>query len=226
MLTKTRGIVLNYVKFKETSIIVKIFTEQFGLQTYIVNGARSVKGKGKMALYQPLTILDLVVYRNENKSINRISESRCEYAFTSIPLDVKKSAIVLFCAEMLSKTISDEGMEDVDKFRFVRDRLIHLDKSTTDIEHFPVHFALHLCRFIGFEIESGKQLTSQDRDLDPSQTVEISDYLESLLVGMDLPDTSVDFRRNTLNCVLNYYVNHQEGFHKPRSLQILKQVFS
>jgi len=41
MIFKTRGIVFRFTKFKETSIIVTIFTEVFGLQSYIVNGVRS-----------------------------------------------------------------------------------------------------------------------------------------------------------------------------------------
>jgi len=53
MLHKIRGIVIKYIKYGDTSIIVNIFTEAFGLQTYIVNGARSKKSKGKIALYQP-----------------------------------------------------------------------------------------------------------------------------------------------------------------------------
>ena len=64
MLHKTKGIVISFVKYRETSIIVKIYTEAFGIQTYIENGVRSAKGKNKIALFQPLTLLDLVVYHD------------------------------------------------------------------------------------------------------------------------------------------------------------------
>uniref|UniRef100_UPI0040478437 recombination protein O N-terminal domain-containing protein n=1 Tax=Roseivirga sp. TaxID=1964215 RepID=UPI0040478437 len=57
MLHTTRGIVLNYIKYGETPIIVRVFTEAFGVQSYIVNSARTAKGRGKMALYQPLSLL-------------------------------------------------------------------------------------------------------------------------------------------------------------------------
>ncbi|MBA4056317.1 MAG: DNA repair protein RecO, partial [Marivirga sp.] len=71
MLHKTRGVVFRFTKYGETSIIVNIFTELFGLQGYIVNGVRSKSGKNRIALYQPLTLLDLVVYHRENANINR-----------------------------------------------------------------------------------------------------------------------------------------------------------
>jgi len=62
MLHHTEGIVLGSLKYKESSLIVKIFTNAFGMQSYVVNGVRSSKSQGKTALYQPLTLLDMVVY--------------------------------------------------------------------------------------------------------------------------------------------------------------------
>ena len=85
MLHRTRGIVLSYIKYKETSIIVRIFTEAFGMQSYIVNSVRSAKSRGKMALYQPLSLLDLVVYHKSGKDLQRISETKFSYAYSSIP---------------------------------------------------------------------------------------------------------------------------------------------
>ena len=72
MLHKTKGIVFRYVPYGETSIIVNIFTELFGLQGYIVNSVRAKSGKNKIAVYQPLTLLDMVVYHKENAGILRI----------------------------------------------------------------------------------------------------------------------------------------------------------
>ena len=81
MLHKTQGVVFRFTNYSETSIIVNIFTSAFGLQSYIVNGARGKSGKGKIALYQPLTLLDLVVYHRENASILRIKEVKCIHPY-------------------------------------------------------------------------------------------------------------------------------------------------
>ena len=64
MITKTKGIVLNYIKYGDTSIICKIYTKSFGVQSYIINGIRNSKSKN-IGLYQPLNILDLVVYNKK-----------------------------------------------------------------------------------------------------------------------------------------------------------------
>ena len=66
MTHKTKGIVLRLTKYGETSVIVAIFTELFGIQTYMVNGVRSTKkSSSKANLFQPGAILDLIVYHNE-----------------------------------------------------------------------------------------------------------------------------------------------------------------
>ena len=83
MLQKTRGIALSFIKYRDTSIIAKIFTEEFGMQSYIVNGVRSKSAKTKIALFQPLTLLELVVYHNKKKEIHRISEIKCFRNFHS-----------------------------------------------------------------------------------------------------------------------------------------------
>src|SRR6187200_113375 len=101
MLHKTRGVVFRFTKYGESSIIVNIFTEMFGLQSYIVNGVRSRTVKSRIALYQPLTLLDLVVYHRENANINRIKEVKCLYPYQSIPTDIKKSALAIFIMEVI-----------------------------------------------------------------------------------------------------------------------------
>ena len=54
MTHKTKGIILRTIKYGETSIVVTIFTELFGVQTYLVNGIRTQKRSGnKAAMFQP-----------------------------------------------------------------------------------------------------------------------------------------------------------------------------
>ena len=60
MLISTESISLNYVKYSETSIIVKCFTKSDGLKSYLIKGIRSSKKKSlNIGLFQPLTILEI-----------------------------------------------------------------------------------------------------------------------------------------------------------------------
>ena len=73
MYHNTKGIVLNSIKYAETSIISKVYTLEFGLQAYIVNGVR--KKNGKSTYYQPLTLLDLQVSNRKQGQLHRIKEA-------------------------------------------------------------------------------------------------------------------------------------------------------
>ena len=89
-LHKTKGIVLRSVKYGETSLVVTLLTELFGVQSYIVNGVRvsTKKGTGKAVLFQPAAMLDLVVYHNELKHLNRIKEFKWAHLYKNIFNDV------------------------------------------------------------------------------------------------------------------------------------------
>ena len=75
MLKKTKGIIFHQVKYSESSVIVKIYTELLGLQSYILKGVRKKKSKIKSNLLQPLTLVEMEVYHKENSEINFIKEN-------------------------------------------------------------------------------------------------------------------------------------------------------
>ena len=60
-LAKTNGIVLHQIKYGDSSIIVRIYTEEFGMQSYLIRGVKSKKSKIKSNLFQVGNILDMVV---------------------------------------------------------------------------------------------------------------------------------------------------------------------
>jgi DNA repair protein RecO (recombination protein O) len=96
MLHKTRGIVFKATDYGESSVIVQIFTEKFGLQSYIINGAKKPKAKIGRNMLQPLHLLDLVVYHKNTGSVQRITELKNSPVLLSIPYDVIKSCIAIF----------------------------------------------------------------------------------------------------------------------------------
>src|SRR5262245_61530930 len=150
-LHKTKGIVLRAVKYGETSLIVTMFTELFGLQSYIVNGVRAStkKGTSKANLFQPTAILDLVVYHNELKHLNRIKEFKWNFLYQHIFSDVPKNAVSLFMIELLTKCLKQPEANS-ELFEFCEDAFIHLDESSDAVmANFPLFFALHLAGFFG-----------------------------------------------------------------------------
>jgi DNA repair protein RecO (recombination protein O) len=222
LIQKTRGIVFRFTKYGETSIIVTIFTELFGLQSYIVNGVRSKTAKNKIALYQPLTLLNLVVYHRENANIERIKEIQCFHPYATLATDVKKSAIALFITELLNKTVKEESHAG-ELFEFVSTSLITLDEMTASYENFHLLFLLRLSRYLGFGVHNinevlGGRVTDEagEKALAVLLTAQYHDVL-------NIPNQQ---RRELLDLILKFYTEHMETLGEMRSLQILREVLN
>jgi len=136
--------VLRTVKYGETSVIVSIFTELFGVQSYLVNGVRtsSKKGSGKANLFQPVAILDLVVYHNDLKQLQRIREFRWGVLYNHIYSDVRRNSVSLFMIELLTKCLR-QPESNPELYEFVQDAFINLD-SCPDGSSLPCIFPFSL----------------------------------------------------------------------------------
>ncbi|PIZ05346.1 MAG: DNA repair protein RecO, partial [Flavobacteriales bacterium CG_4_10_14_0_8_um_filter_32_5] len=108
MLHTTKGIVIHQFKYGEKSVIAKIYTEKFGLQSYIINGVRSKKSTNKFAYLQPLSLVEINAYHKENKGLQHLKSIKLDIPFQYIPFDVYKGSIAFFVAEVIYKTIKEE----------------------------------------------------------------------------------------------------------------------
>ena len=150
----TKGIVLRIVKYGETSVIATIYTELFGLQSYLVNGVRqqSKKGGSSAMLFQPAAILELVAYHNDLKNLQRLKEYKWGYLYQRIYFDVIRHSVAVFMIELLQKTIRQQEANP-DLYYFIEDAFLHLDTaSDTVLANYPLYFASHLAGFFGFRI--------------------------------------------------------------------------
>ena len=241
----TKGIVLRTVKYGETSVIVTIFTELFGIQSYLVNGVRtsSKKGSGKANLFQPTSILEMVVYHNELKQLQRIKEFRWSFLYQYILSDVRKNAVALFMVELLTKCLK-QPEANPDLFHFTEDSFIHLDEASDAVTaNFPLFFALHLPVFFGFrfsdnyserhpflDLQEGEFVKEQPKHphfLDDKQAFVTSQLLK-VQQPEELGDIKLnhDFRRNLLYTYETYYALHVQDFGTMRTLPVLREILS
>ena len=96
MLYTLKGIVLRVVEYSESSLVVTAYTDLFGLQSYIVKGARKKNSKTKPSYFQPLSLVEMVVLKSSGEKLNTIQEIKINKAFASIPFDIKKQAVAFF----------------------------------------------------------------------------------------------------------------------------------
>jgi DNA repair protein RecO (recombination protein O) len=245
MIHKTKGIVLRAVKYGETSLVLTMFTELFGLQSYIVNGVRTVskKGSSKSVFFQPSAILDLVVYHNEYKNLQRIKEYKWAHLYQHIFSDVRKNAVAVFMIELLTKCLK-QPEPNPELFYFVEDALTHLDKATDTVTaNFPLFFALHLAVFFGFRIhdkfseekhfldlEEGlfKAVAPNHQNYLDDKAAEVTSYILKTQQPNELEDLKLnqEFRRLLLNSYEGYYRLHISDFGLLKTLPVLREMMN
>ncbi|TDQ13783.1 DNA replication and repair protein RecO [Algoriphagus boseongensis] len=227
MIKKTAGIVLSSLKYKETSIIVKIFTRELGLKSYLVNGVRT-QGKGsKMAFYQPLTLLDLVVYDKENSGLQRISEAKLTFPQKHIPFDFSRTSVALFMTEVISRSIF-ENYQNEFLFDFLEESIQILDQENLNLTHFPIVFLLEKAKYLGFGPEEASMflIESKNQPFSPEETKELESYISQLLEEGYHSAAQVrgSLRKRFLDFLVDYYSEHLDNPSPLKSLPILRQL--
>lgn len=244
---KTKGIVLRTTKYGETSLVISILTELFGVQSYLVNGVRkaSAKGSNNASYFQPGALLDLVVYHNEFKQLQRIKEYKWSRIYQQIFTDVPTHSIVLFMVELLGKCLK-QPEENPDLFYFTEDALLHLDACGEQTRaNYPLFFALHLPIFFGipprnpspellkaegiyFDLREGSfspEMPSHTFFLEGDDARAVAELLnarhpDELTHIQLLPSV----RRRLLPALADYYPLHIQDFGTLRTLPVLREI--
>jgi len=241
MLYKTQGIVLKQIKYSETSIIVTIYTQIFGRQSYMVKGIRNKNSKIKPALLQALTILDLEANHLPKRDLQNLKEANLAVPFYGITSDIYKNTISQFLAEVLYKVLREEE-ENAPLFEFLVTNIKQLDEATTGISDFHIHFLVHLTKHLGFFFNSNYEenayfdlkegcftlsLPAHTFYLDKEFTPYLNHFIDQDANNMGETMLMMNsFIRNTLiEKLLDYYQLHMEGVGTIKSFAVLQELF-
>ncbi|NGM74618.1 DNA repair protein RecO [Sphingobacterium sp. SGL-16] len=239
MLHKTRAIALKITNYSENSVVAQFFTEEFGIQSYLINGARKPKAKIHVNMLQPLHLLDLVVYYKDTGSLQRIKEATSWPILQQIPLEITKSSVAIFLNEILYKVLKQQ-QPDPHLFNFIQQSILWLDQTDEPIQNFHLCFLMKLSRFLGYMPSSSDEILPYFDLVDgvftkyaPAHTYTLQaphthmfhailnvSYEESHLIQMKHED-----RIYLLSQIINFYKVHTENFGTVNSLQILEEIF-
>ena len=237
MQIKTKAIVISSLKFQDKNLIVKCFTQSDGLKSYFVRGAfSSGKSAQKIAYFQPLTILEIEAVHKNKGTLENIREVKIASPFHTIHSDVFKSTIVMFVSEILHHSIHEEEKNEP-LFEFLETALHWLDNHA-EIANFHLILLLGVTKYLGFHPD----VSEMDKPFFEMTEGVFSDYhaISSLseaetallkkLIGIRFDNSQKMFpvseRQQLLRILIDYYSFHLDGFKRPKSLDILKEVFS
>ena len=243
MLQKTRGLVIRSVKYGETSLVVTMFTELFGIQSYMVSGVRkeSVKAGMRASQFQPATLLDMIVYHHERHNLQRIKDCQWAVLYQQIFSDIRKNAVALFMVELLQKCLKQPDPQP-ELFYFLEDVLQDLDQATPMVAaNIPIYFALHLSHFFGFRMQDTYDEENTMLDLREGIFVDeppahphwagnqlsftVSQFLKAQQPAeLEQIPMNREGRRLLLDTCLQYYALHVSDFGSLRSLPVLQEV--
>ncbi len=241
MLETTRGIFLHYLNYSDTSLIAKIYTEKYGIQSYMVNRPKSKKSGIKMNLLQPLFLLDLEAYHKEGKNIQRLKDVKVSVPFENLPYDIKRSSQAFFITDLLQHCLREEE-PNPDLFNFIYHASSLLDIKNEGIANFTISFMFKLCRYLGIAPKKPESENFRFFDLisasfkwdEPSHnqfmkvetTRNFFDFFQYELTEIEKLDFTNTQRNDLLNKILEYYRIHLEISGELKSLIVLKEVFN
>jgi DNA repair protein RecO (recombination protein O) len=242
MLSKCRAIVLRTVDYSESSVVLKCYTDQFGLQSYMVNGVRGRKGSIRPSQLQMLNLLELEAYHQQNKNLQRIRELKCAPQLRHLHYDVIKSSVGIFIAELLAKCIREENQQDGQLFEFLFHAIQILDLSEDSVANFPCYFMLQLTRYLGFAPKMNHSAENNAFDLKegyftPYQPANpdmcsvavsgnLADLYEASFAGYSLVELHPPGRSALLLALIRYYQMHIMGFTEMNSNRVLSEVLA
>ncbi len=243
MLQTTKAIILRTVAYGDTSLIVSAFTQRYGLQQYMVKGARKSgkKGGSLASMLQPAAILELIVYHNDQKQLQLVKEMRWEVVYATVMSGISKNAIALYMVELLSKCLKQPETND-ELFAFVESTLILLDGCDNAVAaNLPLYYALKLAGILGFRMEDEYHQEQRYLDLQAGSFVHEPPihgmYLDPVLSEVTHQilqhDNAVTLYRIKLNqgqrralmqAYIHFFQFHISDFGQMKSLQVLQEV--
>ena len=238
---QSRAIVLRQIKYSETSLILKIYTEKEGLLSFIAKGVRGKKGKLRSAQFQPLNLIDLS-YREARKSeLRQINETKVIEPFTDLPFNPVKRTIAMFMAELIQSAIKEQE-PNAKLFDFLYNSIHWIDLSKESYNHFHLLFMMKFTKHLGFYPMLDGQKEARYFDLQQGvfsrgapahryfiDSEQLSAWKQLINVKLETINSllfSNSLKRKLLQTMMLYYKLHLIHFKELNSHHILQSVFN
>lgn len=238
MLIKTDAIVLSALKYQEKSLIVKCLTREVGVQTFFVRNAFA-KGKNtsKIAYFQPLTMLDIEFTFKNKGGMEYFKEVRVNHIFQNIYYDFVKNSIAIFIGEVLHHVLTEQE-QDQQFYEFLEVALLWFDTHEETV-NFHLILLIEITKYFGFYPSIDEEQSNyffnwvegtfvdiySEQCFDAEATLLLKRLLELRFDHEQRVFTGKE-RSVLLVMLVNYFEEHLSSFRKPKSLEVLKEVFS
>jgi DNA repair protein RecO (recombination protein O) len=235
MVVSTSAIVISKLKYRDNDLILKLLTRELGVCSFLVRNPAGKKRNKIINYFQPLSILN-IEFENRNKSnLNYLKDVEIKYLFKSIHFDIKKSVVVLFISEILSKILNFQEKDEL-LFEFISDSLVFFDKNNS--HNFHLIFLIHLTKYFGlfpqtdnieglyFDLEQGvfsfekppkHYITGLNLDIFKRLLGIKFDHVNNINISNNM-------RRDLIDDIITYYKYHFESFSNLKSIDVIRKT--
>lgn len=240
MLTKTKAIVLHYVRYGDSQLIVDMFAEATGRVAFIQKFNSSGRGKIRKQLFQPLSILEIEYDNRPKVQLQRLRDARLLVPYATIPFDPLKLSLTIFVSEFLLHVTRNE-QQNRPLFEYVTASLQWLDGCSRSFSNFHIVFMLRLSLFVGFfpnldgaaegsyfDFRAGCFVALPPLHPDfvgPEDAARLRLLMRMTFDNMHLFAMSRDERNRCVGFILKYYRLHFPDFPEMKSLDVLQALF-
>jgi len=232
---KTIGIVIHTLAFADKDTIAKIYTQKFGMVSFLIKGTKSAKAKIPASLLQPLSVLEISFNNFESKALQTITEATIHQHFEPLFANIYKSSIVYFMNEVLYKSIKEEESNEA-IFTFTINKLKALSVQE-ELYFFASQFLVELSYYLGFYPSDNHSNSNLFFDMIegvytssiPAHSCFLSTFESEIFANYTSGNYQINIGRTERNMMLlkivQYYQLHISNFGNLKTLKVLAEVF-
>ena len=232
------GIYLRHINYSETSIIVKVFTKEFGTRSFLIKGGR--KKRNVMAAMQPFHSLEISSNFKADKELNLAHAVHLMSPLQSVTLDIRKSTVAVFITEVLYEVLREEPMNQ-SLYEFLTTSINWFDHAPFNV-NFHLLMLVELTNHLGikpserkrndelFSLEKGEFQHPSMMDyhfMNETESGILNEFLNKSYSDLSTINIENVQRKNFLNAMIKYFeVQLSLRADKISSHKVLEAVFS
>jgi len=239
MLTSHNIIVLSKIKYSDRDLIIKAYSKEKGIVSYILKGVfSSKKSNSKASYFQPLSQLLVQLNYKSSNQLQVLRDVQWNFIYGSLQSNLYKTSIAMFLSELMSSILKEEE-PNLPLYEYLTTSFQWLDYEDA-FANFHLLFLLKLSKYLGcypdtsnidgpfFNLSKGVFSNSESDvySLSGKNLTILKELLGTNFEALNKVQLNAKQRQSFLNMLLLYFELHLGDFKKPKSLEVFKQVFS
>jgi len=224
MKIKTHAFVLKTTIFKESSLIIRMFTREKGKSTYIVKAAMRQKSPNK-AIYQQLNEVEIDYSHHPKKQIHPVYSVKLVEDWENICTDLKKTVLCTSMLEIIDKSY-DEEIPDAETYDTLKQVMSYFDSNSSNLNNAFYYFILHFLKNSGYNILSAKKhpviLRFQQKNFNILNDLNLIFDLD--LSEMNKPENNPKYEKKIMTRFMSELVRYH--FPDVKSFKVAKDLFN